>query len=561
MPAWCALLALNFFLLDLRPFWLATILVVANNVVLLAVSRKASRFGPAASSPAPSPIGPGLRTDAIVALVAVALLFVTARAWLTQILIHPNDPQRADMLVVIQLGIRRLLHGHTPYTMYQVPWPATLPYGPVMWAPMIAPYLMHADIRFATLLGGLVIPAASALAAIAQARRGDILAAASWLLVVGVIAFSTDLGSFMSIGHTPAYWPLLPLFAWALHRERWIAAAILCGLLIVGRTTMVALVPALLIAAWQGHRPDRLVAVVAALVGTVVLLLLPFAITDFASLRYAFYGSYQHVIKGFVWTSTDWATNTVGITGPLLSRGWRAAVEPVQAIAMLSVAAATWMRLRRGDAPVMWAAFSLLVFSMTTLWPVVYLYFDVFLLLVSAVLVMTWPAGGRVWTVWGSSLAAAAIVLLVTTLAMVPARASIDVGTGSARPFLSAGFSGDERAGDRDYAWVDGTRAKILVPSLRRRDATIAIVCEPYITVRGGHQQLTATLNGTLLGAADIGDGWQQVTFRTPARAWQIGVNELELALATAVAPRDTGEGSDTRQLSIAIDRLNVTAP
>ena len=89
----------------------------------------------------------------------------------------------------------------------------------------------------------------------------------------------------------------------------------------------------------------------------------------------------------------------------------------------------------------------------------------------------------------------------------------------------------------------------------------IALACEPYIAARGGRQQLTATLNGMLLGAADIGDGWQQVTFRAPARAWQIGVNELELVLASAVAPRDAGEGSDTRQLSIAIDRLNVTAP
>src|SRR5262249_55316926 len=77
----------------------------------------------------------------IVVAAAGALLFATAYAWPRQILVVPIDPQRADMLVVIQLGIRRLLQGHTPYTMYQVPWPATLPYGPVMWAPMIVPYV------------------------------------------------------------------------------------------------------------------------------------------------------------------------------------------------------------------------------------------------------------------------------------------------------------------------------------------------------------------------------------------------------------------------------------
>jgi hypothetical protein len=162
---------------------------------------------------------------------------------------------------------------------------------------------------------------------------------------------------------------------------------------------------------------------------------------------------------------------------------------------------------------------------------------------------------------WATSVAAAAVVLCATTLAMVPARAAIDVGTPSARSSLYAGFSGDERSAERDYAWVDGRHATILVPSLLRRDATIAIACEPYVTAGYARQQLTAALNGTVLGAADVGDGWQQVTFRAPARAWQIGVNQLELFMATAIAPHDAGESGDTRRLSIAIDRLNVTAP
>ena len=565
MLAVCTLVALNFFLLDIRPFWLATVLVVANNAAIVALWRRLE--GPPEGGHYVPRRGAGPTTGVVsgfsrtlVAALAIALLFVAAHAWLTEILVHPHDPQRADMLVVIQLGIRRLLQGHTPYTMYQIPWPVTLPYGPVMWAPMVAPYLLHADIRFATLLGALVLPAACALAAIARARRGDVANTIGWLLVLGAIAFSTDVANFLAVGHTPTYWPLLPLFAWTLDRRRWIAAAILCGLLIVGRTTMIALAPVLLMAVWQRERP-RAMAVVVALGSAIVVPLLPFAIADFASLRYAFYGSYQSVIKGFVWTSTDWAQNTVGVTGLLLARGWRAAVEPVQAVAMLAVVAAIWRRLRHGDDPVVWAALSLLVFSMTTLWPVVYVYFDVFLLLASAALVRDWPADARGWTTWGVSLASAGIVLLATTLAMVPSRASIDVGTASARPSLYAGFSGDERAGDRDFAWVDGTRAKVLVPSLRRRDATIVLTCEPYIAARDGRQQVTATLNGVLLGTADIRGGWQEVAFRAPARAWQIGVNELELFLATATAPRDAGEGADTRRLSIAIDRLNVTTP
>jgi hypothetical protein len=545
-------LALNFLLLDVRPFWLATILVLANTVTILAFWN-------------PSTVVSGFsRTRPVrgmlVALVAIGLLFVAAYTWLTQILIYPHDPNRADMLVVIQLGIRRLLQGHTPYAMYQVPWPATLPYGPVMWAPMIVPYLLHADVRFATVLGALVVPTTCALLAIARANSDDLAGAAASLVVLAAIVFSPNLRAFMAIGHTPAYWPLLPIFAWALHRQRWTTAAILCGLLIVARTTMVALVPALIIAVWQRQRP-RAAVTIAILAATVVLPLLPFAIADFASVRYAFYGSYQTVIKGFVWTSTTWAQNTVGVTGWLLAHGWNRAVEPVQAVAMFTTATITWSGLRRGDDAAPWAAFSLLVFSMTTLWPVVYLYFDVFLLLVSAAVVRDWPELSRgAWSSWGRAVATAVALLAVTTIALVPSHASIDVGRPGARRWLYAGFSGDEHAADRDYAWVEGTQAKILVPSLVRRDATIALTCEPYV-LRRGRQQVTAALNGVVLGSVDVGDGWQRITWSAPARAWQIGVNELTLFLASATSPYDAGEGRDTRRLSMAVQRLNVIAP
>src|SRR5687767_14191262 len=59
-----------------------------------------------------------------VAAVAALLLTAAARAWLGEILIYPNDAQRADMLIVIQHGIRRMLQGRNPYTIYQVPWEA-----------------------------------------------------------------------------------------------------------------------------------------------------------------------------------------------------------------------------------------------------------------------------------------------------------------------------------------------------------------------------------------------------------------------------------------------------
>ena len=554
-------LALNFYLLDVRPFWLATILV-AGNAALIVRQWGPAKAGHYVPTPVgfPTPVVSGLsRTGAaIIAATALALLLYAAHSWLAQILTFPHDPQRADMLVVIQLGIRRLLQGHSPYAMYQVPWPVTLPYGPVMWSPMIVPLVLHADVRFATILGALFVPSVCALAAVTRARGREYFAATGWVAVLAAIVFSPDVRGFISIGHTEAYWPLLPLFAWTLHRRRWLAAGITCGLLIVARTTMIALVPALLAAVWH-HDRRRTWPSIAALAATVALLLLPFAVVDVAAFRYAFYGSYQNVIKGFVWTSTEWAQHTIGVTGLLLGRGWRAAVEPIQAVTMTAVAVATWFRIKRGGDATVWSAIGLLAFSMTTLWPVVYLYFDVFLLFVSAALARErFADGDRPWRWWTPSLAGAAALLAIAAVTSIPLRAAIDVGASADRRYLYAGFSGDERASERDYAWVDGTRAKILVPSLARRDAIIEVLCDPYVTTPNGRQQLTATLNGHLLGAADIGDGWQHLTFRAPARAWMVGTNELELLMSSATSPREAGEGTDTRRLSIAIDRVDV---
>jgi len=74
-------------------------------------------------------------------------------------------------------------------------------------------------------------------------------------------------------------------------------------------------------------------------------------------------------------------------------------------------------------------------------------------------------------------------------------------------------------------------------------------------------QQLSASLNGTVIGTVTLAAGWQHVEFPAPARAWQIGVNELTLFLSSAVSPKELGQSEDARRLSIAVDRLTVRTP
>jgi hypothetical protein len=504
---------------------------------------------------------------AVAVVIGVGWLIVCAcEAWLHQILTIPHDPQRADMLIVVQQGLQRMLQGRNPYTIYRVPWEAPLPYGPVMWAPYAIPMLLHADVRFLTVAGELFVPAAAAIAAVVAAARGQLAACAGCLAMLAAMCLNPDLERFASIGHTPAYWPLLALFAWVVVSERWYGAAIVLGLLVVARTTMVAIVPVLLIAVWWRERRKfrgalLLVALAAALP------FLPFAIWDARALFYALYGSYQNVIKGFVWTSTTWTQHTIGLTGVLLSNGLQRFVDACQALVMLAVYAGCWLAMRRGRPPVAWMGLALFAFSMTTLWPVTYVYFDVFLLLAAAVIgeIVTTPSAGartgfpaslgRWWTVT----AAAATLLVVGTAAFALTESpQIDAGTASGRPFLRSGFTGDEREGDRSFAWVEGRHASILVARRTARAASIEIICQPALASASSVQQLSALLNGALVGTVVVPRGWNQISMAVPAQAWRIGVNELELLLSSSVSPSDAGAGDDRRELSLAIDRVTV---
>jgi hypothetical protein len=552
---------------DTRAFILVTIaLAIVNGVLVWSWTGTSAA---ALKGPPYIDADPGVRRAALsgppttILTLAVAIgagwLVVTAcHAWLHQILAIPHDSQRADMLIVVQQGLQRMRQGRNPYTIYHVPWDAPLPYGPMLWAPYAIPMALRADVRFLTVAGELFVPVACAIAAVGSAARGRLAACAGCLLMLAAMCLNPDLERFASIGHTPVYWPLLALFAWLVVRERWYAAAIALGLLVVARTTMVAIVPVLLMAVW-GRERGKLPGVLVLVVLAAAVPFLPFAIWDARALIYAMYGSYQNVIKGFVWTSTSWGQHTIGLTGVLLSYGLPRFVEALQELVMLAVYGASWLAMRRGRPPVAWMGLALLAFSMTTLWPVNYVYFDVFLLLAAAVIAeaMTGfvPSLGRAWT---STAAATTALVAASAAIMLPLSPSLDAGTAAARPFLRSGFTGDEREGDRTFAWVDGRHASVLLPRRTAGAAAIDMVCQPALSNASSSQQMSAVLNGTLIGTVVLPRGWNEISLTAPATAWRIGVNELELFLSSSTSPADAGTNDDHRQLSVAIDRVTV---
>ena len=166
-------------------------------------------------------------------------------------------------------------------------------------------------------------------------------------------------------------------------------------------TTALALekAPAATAGVWYRAR-HRFFGALVLLAAAALLPFLPFAIWDGPALKYALYGSYQNVMKGFVWM-----------------------------------------------------ALALFAFSMTTLWPVIYLYFDVCLLLVCAGLSeIAWVRTRSLAMMWTTVLAASLLIVAIVAWFAVPVNAAIDAGTAADRAYLYSGFSSDEREGDVTFA-------------------------------------------------------------------------------------------------------------
>jgi hypothetical protein len=273
------------------------------------------------------------------------------------------------------------------------------------------------------------------------------------------------------------------------------------------------------------------------------------------------FGVYMKLMKGYVWYSTRWVIDTYGVTGQLLERGLERYVEVTQIVALAITYVLAWRSLRRGGRPEPWMALALLVFSMTTLWPVIYLYFDVWMLAACALLAYDGfgPSSSRP-VVWPTAAAVAlSIAIVLAAGAVQPGAAlSLDVGDASSVGYTGGGFGRDESVTDdgRSVVWIEGETARVRLPRAGWRGATIRIAIRPHMPSTGLTQRVSASLNGRAIGVARLTDGWQEITFATRGRDRRYGFNVLDLTFAYAL-PSDRADG-DRRALSAAIDRIVV---
>ena len=508
------------------------------------------------------PVGVGrARASAVITLLAASgLVAFGIHRWMQAVLWQPLDPARGDMLAVIEAAIRALLKGRDPYAMYKVPWDAPLPYGPVLWAPFVLPHVLNADLRFVTIAGQAFVPLCCAAVAAVESARGRLRSAAAWLVVLSAIVFNPALMTFATVGHTPSYWPLIPLFAAFVTAERWNAAAVTLALLVTGRTTMISIVPVFAIAVWWKD-PEQRVRTLLIFAGTLAALLLPFFLWNPMTMWDGMVASYPRVMKGVVWTSPDGgAVKTIGITGLLLARHLQQFVEVVQALVLGLIYLAAWRFIRsRGAAPFPWMALALFGFSLTTLWPVYYVYFDVLLVLISGAAASTVAAdlsSSRITTVWAGLLAGVATAVVVAFSIEAPALPAADLSRDDPRPLYKGFVTTDGELAGSAAIW--GTEGTITLPRRWASDAAIMMHVQPVIPADAAPQAVTATLNGTLLGTAVVERGANDIRFDAPASTWRAGSNRLDLQCATSSIPAEVGLGSDGRHLSLGIRRIEV---
>jgi hypothetical protein len=223
---------------------------------------------------------------------------------------------------------------------------------------------------------------------------------------------------------------------------------------------------------------------------------------------------------------------------------------------MALTCASAWLAIRRGARSLPWMGLALFAFSMTSLWPVYYIYYDVLLLFVSAAMVEAFRPALRMG-VWLATLAAAVVLVAATTSAMTVAAPSIEIGAPGAQRALVEGFGATEREGSRHLVWVVSQRAAIALPRNSTAPADIAIDCRPFLAP-GPPQVVTAMLNGQVLVTRQLHEGWQTIRMPAPRAAWQIGFNELEILSASIATLPATFPAEDLRPRALALSRIEV---
>ncbi len=303
-------------------------------------------------------------------------------------LVHiPLSIRLGDMLPLVDLAAQRLLQGHDPYIIYQMPWTLPLTDWPLDLLTYLPAAVTHADLRWTNLLVG---PLLGALLVWAAGRRGPGPAA----YALGLLYLSPTMLQWDLTTAAPPYWLWLGAafaVAVAAPRLRWADA-------LAGGATGAALAAAplaapfapFLLGHWLATGPRVAVRRLVAAGAVFVVLVGPFVLGNpvgFWNGAVAWFNDLQQLPLLKWQTDRSWAFE-IGLAGPFWANGLQDWLKPLQT-ALVGGPFVLGLGLRRrplarAGAALRWAAAAYLLFMVVNpvIWP--YLYVPALLALVFA---------------------------------------------------------------------------------------------------------------------------------------------------------------------------------
>jgi hypothetical protein len=145
-------------------------------------------------------------------------------------------------------------------------------------------------------------------------------------------------------------------------------------------------------------------------------------------------------------------------------------------------------------------------------------------------------------------------------LAPAPGRVLIDVGTPEARSHLGAGWSVDERDGDRTLAWSDGPNSMITALMSPERLPYELVLDATALAAPGPPLDASVTINGRPAGRLAIPSDERAPAVLPIAEGLLItGENHLELGWSRVVRPNaEDPRSTDARDLAAHVDRIRI---
>ncbi len=301
----------------------------------------------------------------------------------------PIHPAHSDMLPLVVGALTNLLEGHSPYTLYHMPWELPLTYLPVTWLAYLPPFLMGLDVRITNLLaelavGGVLLwlgwvrsrPSAGEQSTAGPGVPAVVRCYDTGLLLWGWFFLQPATLNWSLSTTIPVLWALLAVLLALVVAGRYGWAALVFGLCLAA-SPVTAIVGPFLLLCWLWATGWRRTLLLAGGAGAVAaLFIVPFLLW---SPEQFLFGTWRWFNDNDLYPRLRWdMDNTwavhVGFSGVFWRHGWVDLLKPIQAMLVLTLAGfyAWWRAPAPLIAPLVVAAVLLFMVFNPVLWPYLY---------------------------------------------------------------------------------------------------------------------------------------------------------------------------------------------